>query len=185
MNQFSYQKCYEILSLPSDVEWEEANKRYRRLVQQWHPDRYDGDDPKMAEQRFIELTTAFNALRDFHQAEGSLPFARATIQLGEASNESNFPPGKARVGGQRKSTGSATRSGAGIHGNKSDKRQPRVGIPPKLTFALVAGAAAVLLLVAFSSLESKSRQKYQQEAESIRIEESLEKSRQAAPDPEK
>lgn len=75
MSSLSYQNCYDILSLANDASWEDASVRYRKLVQQWHPDRYQGKDNASAELRFIEITKAFNKLRDYHQANDSLPFS--------------------------------------------------------------------------------------------------------------
>ena len=81
MSSLSYQNCYDILSLANDASWEEASARYRKLVQQWHPDRYEGQDSQKAELRFIEITKAFNKLRDYHQANDSLPFSSVKTEI--------------------------------------------------------------------------------------------------------
>ena len=75
MNTQSYQQCYEILALPDDADWDQADASFRQLVQKWHPDRYDGNDPAEATRRYIEITKAFKKLRDFHKENGALPFA--------------------------------------------------------------------------------------------------------------
>lgn len=87
MNQISYQKCYEILAIPDDADWSQASLAYRKLVQRWHPDRYEGDDSKMAEERFVELTVAFNKLRDYHRNHQILPFVDADLENRSASND--------------------------------------------------------------------------------------------------
>lgn len=74
MDSLSYQRCYEILSLANDAGWHDASLSYRRLVQQWHPDRYSGDDPDAAQQRFVEITSAHQKLRNYHQKNDALPF---------------------------------------------------------------------------------------------------------------
>jgi len=81
MSSLSYQNCYDILSLANDASWEEASVRYRKLVQQWHPDRYQGKDNEIAELRFIEITKAFNKLRDYYQANDALPFSSVKSEI--------------------------------------------------------------------------------------------------------
>lgn len=75
MNALSYQQCYEILALQNQADWDQAESSYRQLVHQWHPDRYQGDDPSEATRRYIEITKAFKKLRDFQKENDSLPFS--------------------------------------------------------------------------------------------------------------
>lgn len=75
MNTLSYQKCYEILALPNHAQWDQASTSFRQLVHKWHPDRYEGDDPEEATQRYVEITKAHKKLRDFHKENGVMPFS--------------------------------------------------------------------------------------------------------------
>ena len=52
---------YELLGVSRDADAEELKKAYRRRAMQYHPDRNSSPD---AEERFKELTTAWEVLRD-------------------------------------------------------------------------------------------------------------------------
>ena len=53
---------YEILGVPREVKEGDLKKAYRKLAMQYHPDRNNGDHS--AEERFKELTEAYEVLRD-------------------------------------------------------------------------------------------------------------------------
>lgn len=53
---------YEILGVRRDATEEEIKKAYRRLALQYHPDRNEGS--KEAEEKFKEVTAAYEVLRD-------------------------------------------------------------------------------------------------------------------------
>ena len=53
---------YQILGVPRDADVEQIKKAYRKLALEHHPDRNDGD--KDAEERFKEITQAYEVLRD-------------------------------------------------------------------------------------------------------------------------
>jgi len=101
MSSLSYQNCYDILSLANDASWEEASARYRKLVQQWHPDRYEGKDNEKAELRFIEITKAFNKLRDYHQANDTLPFSSVKSEISREELVSQPRPSGLRARSRR------------------------------------------------------------------------------------
>ena len=71
-----YQKNYQLLELAKGADWATANKHYRRLVHQWHPDRFVQRPREQvhAQQQFIEITKAFNNLRTFYRENNRLPF---------------------------------------------------------------------------------------------------------------
>ncbi len=52
---------YEILGVPREADREAIKKAYRKLAMRYHPDRNDEDD---AEERFKEVTEAYEVLRD-------------------------------------------------------------------------------------------------------------------------
>jgi molecular chaperone DnaJ len=53
---------YELLDVPRDADPEQIKKAYRKLAMKYHPDRNNGS--KEAEERFKELTEAWEVLRD-------------------------------------------------------------------------------------------------------------------------
>ena len=56
---------YEILEVTRTAESEEIKKSYRKLAIKYHPDRNPGD--KAAEEKFKELSEAYEALSDPHK----------------------------------------------------------------------------------------------------------------------
>jgi len=53
---------YAVLGVPRDASDDDIKKSYRRLAMQWHPDRNGG--AKEAEEKFKEITEAYDVLRD-------------------------------------------------------------------------------------------------------------------------
>jgi molecular chaperone DnaJ len=53
---------YAVLGVPRDASDDDIKKAYRRLATQWHPDRNGGS--KEAEEKFKEITEAYDVLRD-------------------------------------------------------------------------------------------------------------------------
>jgi molecular chaperone DnaJ len=55
---------YAILEVSRDADEAEIKKAYRRLAMQYHPDRVGSDGKRAAEERFKEITEAYEVLRD-------------------------------------------------------------------------------------------------------------------------
>src|SRR5919107_5123761 len=53
---------YAVLGVQRTASDDEIKKAYRKLAMQWHPDRNNGS--KEAEERFKEITEAYDVLRD-------------------------------------------------------------------------------------------------------------------------
>lgn len=53
---------YDVLGIPREASEADIKKAYRRLAMEYHPDRNNGD--KLAEERFKEVTEAYDVLRD-------------------------------------------------------------------------------------------------------------------------
>jgi hypothetical protein len=67
--------CLKTLEIKSGSSWIDIEKQYRVLVQIWHPDRYSGEDNTYAHDRFIEINSAFNKLRDDYRKTGKTPLS--------------------------------------------------------------------------------------------------------------
>jgi len=56
---------YDLLQVSKDASHDEIANSFRRLIKQYHPDRYSSPDEKeKAEKKFAEITSAFNVLKD-------------------------------------------------------------------------------------------------------------------------
>lgn len=66
---------YKILGVTRSASKPEITKKFRKLASKWHPDKYDGDDKKMAEKKFIDIAAAKEVLTD--------PEKRAKYDQGE------------------------------------------------------------------------------------------------------
>lgn len=76
---------YEVLGVPKHATTEDIKTAYRRLAKKYHPD-MNKDDPKGAEEKFKELSEAYEVLADQDK--------RATYdQFGFAGVQGNFSPG--------------------------------------------------------------------------------------------
>ncbi|MBS1984434.1 MAG: molecular chaperone DnaJ [Bdellovibrionales bacterium] len=83
---------YEILGVSRDASAEEIKKAYRKLALQYHPDRNPGD--KAAEEKFKELSGAYEALSDPQKRQ-------AYDQFGHAGAQGGFGGGGFDFGGQQ------------------------------------------------------------------------------------
>lgn len=70
-----YSDCYATLGITPDTEWKALRARYRRLIGQWHPDRFSQDTTgrTIAEERSKQITLAYQALERYHRDYGVLP----------------------------------------------------------------------------------------------------------------
>jgi len=55
---------YEKLGLPFGASMEQVKEAYRKAARLWHPDTYQGTDPKMAASRFRQINEAYEYLKD-------------------------------------------------------------------------------------------------------------------------
>ncbi|MGC2518187.1 MAG: J domain-containing protein [Burkholderiales bacterium] len=70
-----YSRYYAILGVSPDTDWKAVRACYRRLIGQWHPDRFSTDAParEIAEERSKQITNAYQALERYHRNNGVLP----------------------------------------------------------------------------------------------------------------
>ena len=71
----NYADYYALLNLAPDADWPTVRAQYRRLVGQWHPDKFsdDPDKQQFAEARTKQIVGAYHALEQFHRDHGALP----------------------------------------------------------------------------------------------------------------
>lgn len=61
---------YEILNLEPGTTGEKVKQAYKKLVKEWHPDRFPSDNPdlqKKAHRMFQKLSNAYSELKKFHK----------------------------------------------------------------------------------------------------------------------
>ncbi|HKW39217.1 MAG TPA: J domain-containing protein [Burkholderiales bacterium] len=70
-----YSRHYAVLRVERDIEWKALRARYKRLIGQWHPDRFPdyGSQREMAEERSKQITIAYQALESYYRRHGVLP----------------------------------------------------------------------------------------------------------------
>src|ERR687896_107869 len=72
------QDYYELLGLQKGASAEDLKKAYRKLAMQFHPDRNPGD--KAAEQKFKELSEAYDVLKDEQKRAAYDRFGHAAFE---------------------------------------------------------------------------------------------------------
>ncbi|XP_013387909.1 dnaJ homolog subfamily C member 3 [Lingula anatina] len=55
---------YKILGVKRNANKRAINKAYRKLALQWHPDKFDGEEKKKAEKKFMDIAAAKEVLSD-------------------------------------------------------------------------------------------------------------------------
>jgi molecular chaperone DnaJ len=83
---------YEVLGLSKGASEEDIKKAYRKLAMKFHPDRNQGDDAKVAEEKFKEVKEAYEMLSDSQKRA-------AYDQYGHAGVDPNMRGGAEGFGG--------------------------------------------------------------------------------------
>ena len=90
---------YEVLGVQRGCEVAEIKKAYRRLAMDHHPDRNPGD--KHAEERFKEVTLAYETLRDPERRQRYDMFGPDAVRgTGAGGGTCYAPGGLVRLGGR-------------------------------------------------------------------------------------
>lgn len=63
----------DTLEVDSSHSWDDIEKQYRQLIQRWHPDRNLGENCELAQTKFIEINSAYKAVREQYRKNGSIP----------------------------------------------------------------------------------------------------------------
>jgi molecular chaperone DnaJ len=75
---------YTLLDVARDADEAEIKKAYRRLAMQFHPDRVAADEKQAAEERFKEITEAYEVLRDPEKRAAYDRYGLAGVRRGGA-----------------------------------------------------------------------------------------------------
>ena len=88
-------QCYQKLGLRPECGWKELQSGYRRLVQKWHPDRYQQhpDQQHVAAHRMLEINEAYGILAQYYRQHGQLPFEPPRRRFAQTETGPAFPPG--------------------------------------------------------------------------------------------
>lgn len=91
------QDFYSLLNVPRNASPEEIKKAYRKLALKYHPDKNPGD--KKAEERFKEVSEAYEVLSDKKKRELYDQFGAAGVNAGFAGAGAGGGPGYGGFGG--------------------------------------------------------------------------------------
>lgn len=137
-----YSNFYAALGVDADTDWATLHSHYRRLIGQWHPDRFssDGAMRKIAEERSKQITIAYRALGNYRRAHGVLPPRKPAVDV------------RAQGAGRHVDTVSDRtssndhRAATGAMGERPSKPSKRAsGRRLRIAFALFTGVAALYL----------------------------------------
>lgn len=137
---------YAVLGVARDASDDDLKKAYRRLATQWHPDRNGG--AKEAEDKFKEITEAYDVLRDAQKRAAYDRYGEAGLRGGGQAQYQHVDLSEALNIFMRDFGGLGDLFGGGAAGGR---RGPRSGadikLPLKLTLAEVAtGVEKTVLL---------------------------------------
>jgi molecular chaperone DnaJ len=79
---------YRVLGVPRTATEAEIKKAYRKLAMEFHPDRNNGD--KAAEEKFKEITEAYDVLRDSEKRAAYDRYGEAALRGGARGGASDF-----------------------------------------------------------------------------------------------
>src|SRR6266853_3154436 len=137
-----YSAFYATLGVDPDTDWETLRRHYKRLIGQWHPDRFSGDtvSKEIAEERSKQITIAYQTLENYRREHGALPpRKRATEDKGAHGPRRHADP----VSDCVQSVDQAETSAMGATASESSKSKPGRWRP--VAFALFIVAPALYL----------------------------------------
>jgi hypothetical protein len=94
-----YSDFYATLGVNPDTDWETLRRHYKRLIGQWHPDRFSGNTAsrEIAEERSKQITIAYQALGNYRREHGVLPPRKPAIDVGAQAPRRHADPVSDRV----------------------------------------------------------------------------------------
>ncbi len=89
---------YEKLGVGATATPEEIKEAYRKLAKEWHPDRHPEAEKKAAEEKFKEISSAYETLKDpdkraAYDGRNSSPWDYNNFNFGDFGGFSHFEPG--------------------------------------------------------------------------------------------
>lgn len=78
-----YTHNYHILGIRPGASWQQLRQAYKRLVNIWHPDRFQQDirQRKLAEEKTKEITQSYKELAEYYKKFGALPPITETTKI--------------------------------------------------------------------------------------------------------
>jgi hypothetical protein len=124
-----YSPYYAILRVTHDTDWKALRACYKRLVGQWHPDRFpaDGSERALAEERTKEITLAYQVIERYYRDHGVLPPMESATDA--------------------KNTGTATRQADEASGGSSQTSANAAQVSPRAPEKSVPGRRFGMLIV--------------------------------------
>jgi outer membrane protein assembly factor BamE (lipoprotein component of BamABCDE complex) len=140
-----YTNCYATLGVTPDTDWVALRARYKRLIGQWHPDRFSADAAGkiIAEERSKQITLAYKSLEKYRRTHGVLPpieLAAADAQRPEAGSVFRRPGSTDRA--ETSTVGGAVR----------DRTKRKPGSPIRV--AIVLSSLLVAFYLAYPSRDA-------------------------------
>jgi len=133
-----YASFYAILGVTSETDWKTLRARYKRLIGQWHPDRFSADptDREIAEERSKQITIAYQALDRYRRDHGELPPAAPAEPAGDEKTSTRDADARFdRASFTAHAKAASTDAGAA----ELAKRKPRRGHRAGIALAAVIG----------------------------------------------
>ncbi len=137
-----YSSFYATLGVDPDTDWETLRGRYKRLIGQWHPDRFSGDtaSTKIAEERSKQITIAYKTLGNYRREHGILPPGkRAVVDTGTQGPRRHADAVSERASSNDRADTATTGATVG------ERSKPRARRGPRITIALFTAIAALYL----------------------------------------
>jgi hypothetical protein len=120
-----YSDFYAVLEVNPDTDWETLRRHYKRLIGQWHPDRFSSDTAgrDAAEERSKQIMIAYQALRNYRRKHGVLPPGKPAIEIdmGAQGSRHHADPVSDRIN----SNDRAATGAMGATVNQPSKNRPR------------------------------------------------------------
>jgi len=142
-----YARHYAILKVTGEVDWKALRARYKRLIGQWHPDRFQSDAPEreLAEEHSKQITLAYQALERYYRDHGVLP--RVEHRTAE--------PAARRAGAAREGAAQPEKPVADARRDSVARPEPKRG---RLVLLLISSVLmAAFAVYRYSDLEERSR----------------------------
>ena len=127
---------YTVLGVTRDASDEDIKKSYRRLAMQWHPDKNGG--AKEAEEKFKEITEAYDVLRDPQKRAAYDRYGEAGLRGGGQAQYQHVDLSEALNIFMRDFGGMGDLFGSGGRRQSGPRAGPDIKLPLSLTLAEVA-----------------------------------------------